>query len=186
MKKLFLIWAPVVAVVLILGSCKKETTEADDPNIVYTNLQKSFDGVSGIPSSDSIDLNQDGLTELLVSLANIGGDTGYIILSSYHQDIQFAISKIIPTPIAAVYAKDATPPLSGSAYYPAAYSPYKAGGYREGLLSGEGYLAFRFTTGTKYQYGWMRVSVNSALTQFKILDYAYSLTPDKAIAVGAK
>ncbi|MFN8277338.1 MAG: hypothetical protein U0T84_07640 [Chitinophagales bacterium] len=185
-KSLVALVASAALLFVLASGCKKETTEPDDPSIVYNNLQKSIDVVSGITGIDSLDLNSDGLGEAIITMVNIGGDTGYVLMNTFNQDIQFAVSKVAPVPVGALYEKGSTPPLSASSYYPTIYTPLKYSGYREGLLSGEGYLAFRFTTGTKYQYGWMRVSLNSGFTQFKILEYAYSVTPDKAIAVGAK
>ena len=170
---------------LSISSCKKDK-ETDNPNIVYYNSGKTISCISGIGASDSVDFNNDGLAELMINVINIGADTGYVILSSATQQSGYALASLVPAPIAKLYAAGETAPLSSATYYPTAYSTFKVSGYREGLLSGEAYIAFRFTTGSKFNYGWAKVSVNSSLTEFKLIEYAYNLIPDQTIEVGAK
>jgi hypothetical protein len=89
-------------------------------------------------------------------------------------------------PLARTFSSGESTPVSSSAYLSTAYPTFKTSGYREGLQSGEAYIAFRFTTGSKFNYGWAKVSVNTGLTEFKLLEYAYNLIPDQTIVVGAK
>lgn len=187
MKKHSLSLLPLAVLATILfafSACKKE--EADNPNIIYRSVNKTITCIPGISATDTIDVNNDGLSEMYFIIQNLGADTGIILLNSNSQPSGFAIGTLAPIPIIRVLNDGETTPLSASAYISTAYPTYKASGYREGLLSGEAYIAFRFTTGIKYNYGWMKISLNSAFTELKVIEYAYNLVPDEVIEVGAK
>ena len=187
MKKMNWILAAAAILILSLGinSCKKDK-DTDNPNIVYYKIDKTITCISGLSTIDTIDFNNDGLAELMINIINVGADTGYVILSTYTQQAGYCVSTITPAPMARTFNAGESTPVSSSAYMSAAYPTFKVSGYREGLQSGEGYVAFRFTTGTKFNYGWAKVSVNAGLTEFKVLEYAYNIIPDQAIVVGAK
>ncbi|MFN8310060.1 MAG: hypothetical protein U0T73_08855 [Chitinophagales bacterium] len=176
----------VFAVVILLGSCKKTETVTDDPSVVYKSLNKTVNTVSGATGIDSLDLNQDGLSEVLIQFSNMGADTGIIVMSTFEQNIQFALDAVTPAPYPKLFHLGDVPPTSSVVYNNVSYTSVKYSGMRYGLLNGEGYLAFRFTTGSKFQYGWMHVSLNSAFNEFKVLEYAYSLDPDVPVKVGSK
>lgn len=182
-----MVFAVIITVLLFFGSCKKESSVADDPDIYYNKVSRTITGLPGATSLDSIDINADGIYELQIRLNNYGGDTGYVTLDNTRQNIEFNINGgISALYVCTVFTSGQIPPLSGVTYKQNVLPSVKVSGYREGVLNGEGYLAFRFTTGSKYNYGWMRVSVNSSMTEFKILEYAYCNVTDKAIAIGAK
>jgi hypothetical protein len=175
-------------ILVLFSACKKETTEGDDPTINYVNLNKTYQIIfGGGPSIDSIDLNGDGTSELFFVFQNIGGgDTGLIQFIQKSQSFQTNIAGFTPMPYAKLYNKDEITPTSSAVYYQNLYVSIKFNGIRLGILNSEQYIAFRFSTGTKFQYGWMKVSVNNAYTEFKILEYAYSTQYDTPIKVGAK
>lgn len=177
----------LLLVFIVVSGCKKTTQETDDPNITYVNLNKQLGVVpSGPPAIDSIDFNNDGLAELMMVVQNVGADTGYVIFNQKSQGLEMVIGGIVPLPYGRILASGDEIPTSAAQFYQTVYPTYKASGYRLGLLSGEGYLAFRFKTGTKFQYGWMKVSLNAAFTELRVLEYAYSLQYDTPIKVGAK
>ncbi|MBK7150060.1 MAG: hypothetical protein IPH78_14955 [Bacteroidetes bacterium] len=176
--------AVLTTLLLTFSSCKKE--ESDNPNIVYRTVNKTITCIPGLSATDTIDVNNDGLSEMYFVIQNLGADTGIILLNSNSQPSGFAVGTLAPIPIIRVLNDGETTPLSASAYMSTAYPTYKASGFREGLLSGDAYIAFRFTTGSKYNYGWMKISLNSAFTELKVIEYAYNLIPDEVIEVGAK
>ncbi|MFN8310056.1 MAG: hypothetical protein U0T73_08835 [Chitinophagales bacterium] len=185
-KHVFTTAAAVFAIVLLFSSCKKETVTPDDPNIVYKSLNKTINTISGAATIDSLDLNNDGVSEIYVQFINSGADTGGVVFTQFAQQIGFVAEGISPAPYAKLFHSGDMTPSSASVYYSTVYPVIKVSGYRLALQSGEGYLAFRFSTGTKFSYGWMKISVNTSLTELKILEYAYSIVPDTPIAVGAK
>ena len=175
--------------VILFSSCKKnETATPDDPNIVFVSLNKTITTIVGSAQLDSVDLNRDGLSEFKIIVLNLGSDTGTITLVKNSQPFDLAITSSLPAPYAKLYSKGDTQPSSDVAYNNiGAYASIRVAGYRLGILdNSDKYLAFRFKTGTKYNYGWMKVNVNSAFTEFKIIEYAYSILPDTPIAVGAE
>ncbi|MFN8310059.1 MAG: hypothetical protein U0T73_08850 [Chitinophagales bacterium] len=188
MKKKTTAWALlIVGLFVALASCTKEKTATpDDPNIVYVNANRSYPMLPAVLYTDSIDLNNDGLCELKMQYENVAGDTGVVEMGQWHQPLQIAVDGNLPYFYAKVYKSGDAMSTSSAIYQSPVYMSIKASGYRLGLVSGEGYFVFRFSTGTKFQYGWMRVSVSSTYNEFKILDYAYSLLPETPIAVGAK
>jgi hypothetical protein len=172
---------------LIFSACKKETTTPDDPNIVHVTINKTLTTFIGGNTVDSIDFNRDGLCELVLVIQNINADTGFIQKGPKSQYIDFAIAGLTPAPYVKLFQKGDVQPTSNSAYDFAPYFSIKTSGYRFGILdNGDKYLTFRFKTGTKFNYGWMKVNVNSTFTELKIIDYAYSILPDTPIAVGAE
>ncbi|MFN8310058.1 MAG: hypothetical protein U0T73_08845 [Chitinophagales bacterium] len=175
-----------IAIATGITSCKKETVTPDDPNIMNGSFTKTMTIVPVSAAADSVDLNKDGLTEIQIQFQNTGADTGAVIMAQYHQNIQFVVDGLTPAPYMKIFKQGDAMPTSAGVYQAGAYPSIKVSGYRFGLVNGEGYIVFRFTTGTKYQYGWMKVSINSAYTEFKILDFAYSILPDTPITVGSK
>lgn len=184
--KIAVFFAVVGLGLMTFSSCKK--SEADDPNITYVSFNKTIDALQGgAMSIDSFDLNNDGVSEIVIGLRNMGSDTGTIQFSKKSQQFQFVAESLIPEVYVKLYVKDELPSSSSSVYQTAAYISIKVAGYRLGVVDNqERYLAFRFSTGTKYNYGWMKVQMNSAYTQFKIIDYAYNTLYDTPIKVGAK
>jgi hypothetical protein len=177
----------LMLIALITFSACKKNEEVNDPNIADVSYNKLYSVVSGgAPNLDSIDLNNDGIAEIQTQFVNMGGDTGVVMFAQKGQSFQLVLESVSPVPNPRVFSKGEDIPTSSSVYYPMTYVSTKTSGYRYGILNGEGYIAFRFSTGTKYQYGWMKVSVNSAFTEVKVLEYAYSLKFDTAIKVGAK
>ncbi|MFN8316945.1 MAG: hypothetical protein U0T32_10900 [Chitinophagales bacterium] len=175
--------------VILFSSCKKnETATPDDPNIVFVSLNKTVTTIVGSIEIDSVDLNRDGLSEVEIAFQNVGSDTGTIIIAKNYQPFDMAITGSFPGPYAKLFTKGETQPNSDAAYNKGgAYASIRTAGYRLGILdNGDKYLAFRFKTGTKYNYGWMKVNINSAFTEFKLIEYAYSILPDTPIAVGAE
>ncbi|MFN8277339.1 MAG: hypothetical protein U0T84_07645 [Chitinophagales bacterium] len=171
---------------MMLSGCKKEVAVANDPLIVDVSVNKVINTPVGAVAYDSLDLNNDGLAECMLHLLNAGTNKGDVEFRYKSQQIEFAIEKLTPTVVCSIYKSGDITPLSAASYRHAAYAAINNAGYLEGLKSGEGYLAFRFTTGTKYQYGWMRIVLNENFLQLNVTDYAYCLTPDKAIVVGTK
>lgn len=174
---------------LIFSACKKETvtTTPDDPNIVHVTLNKTFTTFIGGVTEDSIDLNKDGLCEIILGIRNLGADTGVILVRAKSQYIYFAIAGTTPASYVKLFKKGDNQPTSNSAYQFLTYLSFKTAGYRLGILdNSDKYLAFQFETGTKLNYGWMKVNVNSAFTEIKIIDYAYSILPDTPIVIGAE
>ena len=109
-----------------------------------------------------------------------------IQLTTLSQPADFAIEEIIPAPVVKSFNKGDAAPLTASVYMPSTFASFKTSGFRKGVLNGEAYLAFRFSTAAYYNYGWMRISVNNSLTEFTILEYAYNAIPGKGITIGAK
>jgi hypothetical protein len=176
-----------VLALLLFSACKKETSTPDDPTINYVNLNKTYSVVSGgTPNIDSLDINGDGISEFYFLFQNVGADTGLIQFMQKGQSFQINIGGFTPAPYPRLYNKDEMTSTSSAVYYLAPYISLKASGLREGVLNSEQYIAFRFSTGTKFQYGWMKVSVNNAYTDLKIIEYAYSTQYDTPIKVGAK
>jgi hypothetical protein len=181
-----LFFTSFLLVTLVVSSCKKTTTEPDDPNIIYNGTPKTVACLPMFTTFDTLDLNGDGMAEMAFNITNMGGDTGLIQLTSYTQPAGFAIEELVPAPIVKIYNKGDAAPLSASVYLTSPFATFKTSGYRKGLVNGEGYMAFRFTTASNYNYGWMHVSVNNSLTEFTILEYAYNAIPGKGITIGAK
>ncbi len=176
-----------VLALLLFSACKKETTTPDDLNIVHVTLNKPITTVIGGVSLDSIDINRDGLCELVIELRNVAGDSGITAFSTKSQYIELAIEGLLPVPYVKIFNKGESQPISSSAYKFAGYFSIKNTGYRVGIINNaDKYLSFRFRTGTKFNYGWMKVNLNSAYTELKIIDYAYSILPDTPIAIGAE
>lgn len=174
-------------VVLMTFSACKKTEEVNDPNITDVNYNKLYEVVpAGPPNIDSIDFNNDGLAELYIQVTNAGADTGVVMFAQKSQTFQLAMQALTPLPSPRLFNKGDDIPTSDPVYYPMSYVSAKISGYRLGVLNGEGYIAFRFSTGTKYQYGWMKISINNAYTEFKIVEYGYSLQYNTPIKVGAK
>lgn len=172
---------------LLFSACKKETTTADDPNIIHVTLNKTISTVMGGAEFDSIDINRDGLCEFILDIQNINADTGIIEIGKKSQYSEVAIAGLVPAPYVKLFTKGEAQPISTSSYNLGAYASIKTAGLRLGILdNGDKYLAFRFKTGSKFNYGWMKVNVNSAFTELKIIDYAYSILPDTPIAIGAE
>jgi hypothetical protein len=177
---------PLIALALIWAASCKKNTNTTDPNIRYVSLNKTINVYANGTTSDSLDLNGDGLAEVGIAFSNLGGDTGYVEMFSYTQSSGIALQSISPIPYIAEFSKGNTPPSSASAYSSSAFITARFGGYREGLQSGDTYIAFIFNTGTTPNYGWMHVSVNSSLTAFQIIDYAYYTVPGTICQVGAQ
>lgn len=173
---------------LLFSACKKETSTPDDPTISYVNLNKTYAVLpGGPPSFDSVDINGDGLCELYIQFQNIGAaDTGALIFQPNSQFFQLAIGGIAPLPYAKLFSSGEATPTSDPLYRQASYVSVKSSSLRYGVISGDAYLAFRFITGAKFQYGWMKVNINNAYTEFKILEYAYSNQYETPINIGAK
>ncbi|MFN8310057.1 MAG: hypothetical protein U0T73_08840 [Chitinophagales bacterium] len=184
--KLKMIWCATAILALMISSCKKETATPDDPNIYYKSINKELSVPVGGVLVDSIDFNNDGSFDYAFGLINQGADTGGIETSGLHNHFQLACESLAPTPYLLKYSAGQTATTSSSFYSTSCYLQLKTNGIRLGLLDGETYVAFRFTTGTKYQYGWMKIRVNNTCTQFTILEYAYQLVPETAITIGAK
>ncbi len=181
--------AIVALSVILFSSCKKnETATPDDPNIVFVQLNKTVTTIIGSTQLDSIDLNRDGLSELKIEFKNLSNDSGLVSLAKNSQPCEIAITSTVPAPYVKLFTKDETQPSSDAAYNAGgAYASVRIAGYRLGILdNGDKYLAFRFKTGTKFNYGWMKVNINSGFTEFKLIEYAYSILPDTPIAVGAE
>ena len=177
----------LMLIALITFSACKKNEEVNDPNIADVSYNKLYSVVpGGPPSVDSIDFNNDGLAEVAIQFVNAGADTGLVLVAQKSQTFQVVLQSLTPVPNAKLFNKGDDIPTSDPVYYPMTYISTKVSGYRLGVLNGEGYIAFRISTGTKYQYGWMKVSINSAFTEFKILEYAYSLQYNTPIKVGAK
>ncbi len=176
-----------VLALLLFSACKKENSTPDDPTINYVNLNKTYSVVSGgVPNADSVDLNGDGTSEFYFLFQNVGSDTGFVQLYQKGQAFEINLGGFTPVPYPKLYNKDEITSTSSSVYYQFAYISMKFNALRLGILNGEQYIAFRFSTGTKFQYGWMKVSMNDAFTDFKIIEYAYSTQYDTPIKVGAK
>ncbi len=75
---------------------------------------------------------------------------------------------------------------SGGATPNEIFLAYYAGASMNGgnYLNQEGCLPLQFKIGTNTHYGWLRISVNANCTAFTIKDFAYEMTPGKAILVG--
>lgn len=185
-RNLKMLYPVVMLMVLTVASCKKETTETDDPNIIYKASPKTITIVPSFSAFDTLDINGDGLGEMGISINNMGGDTGTVMFTTYTQFSSFVLEDIVPFPVVKSLAKDEAIPLSSSAYMASGYLTFKASGFRKGLISGDGYVGFRFTTGSAYNYAWMRVGLNSSLTELTIYEYAYNAIPGTAIKAGAK
>ena len=188
MKNRFFKVAPLfMLIVLMTFSACKKSEEVNDPNITDVSYNRLYSVVSGgPPSMDSIDFNNDGLAELQMQFINMGADTGIVMFAQKSQAFQIVLESLSPVPNPRLFSKGDAIPTSNPVYYPMGYISTKTSGYRYGVLNGESYVAFRFSTGTKYQYGWMKVSVNNAFTDFRVLEYAYSLKFDTPINVGDK
>jgi hypothetical protein len=177
----------LMLIALVTFSACKKSEEVNDPNIADVSYNKLYSVVpGGPPNFDSIDFNNDGLAELQMEFVNMGVDTGIVMFGQKSQTFQIVMENLTPVPYPRLFNKGDAIPTSSPVYYQMAYISTKISGYRYGVLNGEGYIAFRFSTGTKYQYGWMKVSVNNAFTDFRILEYAYSLKFDTPINVGDK
>ncbi|MFN8310055.1 MAG: hypothetical protein U0T73_08830 [Chitinophagales bacterium] len=176
----------VVLLAVFYSSCKKEMVATTDPNIVYRSINKTIDIPAGGANVDSIDLNNDGKYDLVFMLLNQGADTGGVQMGGLHDGFEMATAVALPFSYILLHNASQLSAIGTPNYSSATYITYKSDGVRLGLISGEGYLVFRFTTGTKFQYGWMKVGLNTSCTQFRIIEYAYQLLPETAIAVGAK
>ncbi len=185
-RNLKILFPVFVLLSLIVSSCNKDNIETDDPNIIYNATPKTVSIVPSFATFDSLDVNGDGLAEIGIAMTNQGADTGTVLFTSFSQPAGFAIEEITPAPISKSFAKGDSGPVSASVYMTSSYLTFKMSGFRKGLMSGEAYVAFRFTTGALYNYGWMRVGLNSALTEFTIYEYAYNAIPGTGIKIGAK
>ncbi|MFN8310054.1 MAG: hypothetical protein U0T73_08825 [Chitinophagales bacterium] len=184
-KRSFILGIATLMIVLV-SSCKKETAVSDDPNIVYKSLNRSWDVPAGTISKDSLDLNNDGQIDLGAAIEYDGGDTGAVVLVGLHQSMEFATASLMPFPYPILYKSGELTPITTASYSDYSYVGIKTHGYRIGLQGGDTYVVFRFTTGTKYQYGWMKLNVNNSFSKLTLVEYGYSLIPETAISVGAK
>lgn len=176
-----------VLALLLFSACKKETTTPDDLNIVHVTLNKPITTVISGVSLDSIDFNRDGLCELVIELRNVSIDTGITSFATKSQYIEMAVEGLMPAPYVKLFNKGESQPISSSAYKFSGCFSIKNTGYRVGIIdNADKYLSFRFKTGTKFNYGWMKVNLNNTYTELKIIEYAYSILPDTPIAIGAE
>ena len=173
-------------------ACKKETKEADDPNIVHRDLNKTFT-LSAITSVDSIDVNLDGLHELLfVGLSNASASITYLatkpdIASLFCDTTSISSLKLTNasdagfTPLAipstqwnqfSVLDVDISSPSLTTTKGPAG--------------KGDKYVSFVFKNGLKPFYGWLRVNVSADHKTVLIKDLAYSVLPETLVKTGSK
>ena len=186
-KKMSLPFLAGIILLFSLSNCKKEIGIPDDPSITYISASKTFNTFLGSTNVDSFDINGDGKSEFIFYNQSITIDTAIIVIFT-NQNFSFALGSQNP-PFVQVYTLNEVLPTSPSIYTAAFYAYYLSalfGNTSNGVFNSEQYLAFRFTTGTKYQYGWMKVSVNKTVTEFKIIEYAYSSEYEKPIKVGAR
>ena len=69
-------------------ACKKETKEADDPNIIHRDLNKTLT-LSSTTKIDSIDVNLDGINELVFIGVSIGSSDITYLLANPGQGLIF-------------------------------------------------------------------------------------------------
>lgn len=175
-----------------LSACKKEK---DDPNITYLSFNKTTNNTA-VPSMtiDSIDVNKDGIIDLIFGTFRQSADTQYVQFEGSY--IAFAVNdaaQYIDAHFVKLFSKDEMPALYNELtenYNTSEYFGAKIGASSFGTDGkGEVYLAFGMKpedSSDDIYYGWLRINIAADYSTVKIMDGAISDVANKTIAIGAK
>lgn len=196
----FIIYSPaikniclVLATVVFISSCKKENSTPDNPNIIFSSINKTIVIGASTSISDSIDINKDTKADFFI-LGGKSVDTDDTIAcylagftSGSYIDSTKYFSFIFDTNI---LPSGQTPEKYGTArrWAESTFLAAKFGSNIFGHTNSNVYLPTltrNINTG-KLHYGWLQYNVSSDYKTIKIIDAAYNLVPDVPIAMGAQ
>lgn len=169
-----------------------------EAQINYTDVNPDLNVVTG--NSYNLDLNNDATVDFILGTAH-GTYTASFGTIQYDYTIAVPGSSTNAIDTANTGGPTAhvlNDPISGSLLWEdstsAAYQlmalafapPFNA--YNTGNFLGQNdkYLGLKFRIGTSTHYGWVRVDVNAASTQFTVKDYGYEGTANTQILCGAQ
>ena len=174
-------------------ACKKETKEADDPNIIHRDLNKTLT-LSSTTKIDSIDVNLDGINELVFIGVSIGSSDITYLLANPGQGLIFCDTTSVSS-LKLANASDAgfTPLALPSPQWNQysvldvnVVSPSLINLNNGGVSPAPKYVSFVFKNGLKPFYGWLRVNVSADHKTVLIKDLAYSVLPETLVKTGSK
>ena len=181
----------LAAATVLPMACKKEATEADDPNIVHRDLNKTIFIASSTNVVDTIDIDLDGIF-----------DVGFAIYSSATSIVSIVAGLHNSTGIYCdtATAGGSTKFVNGANAGFTAESIYSSSKWKNigaidiqnstktGGLSGQGdkYISFAHRTGLKLFNGWLKLNLSTDRKTIVLKDLAYSVLPATPIKTGAK
>jgi hypothetical protein len=178
---------------IFASSCKKESSIADDPNIIYSSINKTIAIGSSTSIKDSIDINKDTRTDFIFLAGKSAGTDDTIafylagLTSGSYIDSTKKLSYIFDSE---TLPRDETPEKYGTAlrWAEATFLAAKIGANTFGHTNSNVYLPIltRNVNTGKLHYGWLQYNVSSDYKTIKIIDAAYNLIPDILIKMGAQ
>lgn len=184
----------LIIMAISVTSCKKE--EKDDPNITYFTYNETLNTNTTFPSTtlDTIDINKDGITDMLYGIVRYDIDTQYAGFELFNMAIAVNDTPLLGSNrFVKTFNKDQIPPLYNEATVNYIFTErfcVKYGTQDFGIAGkGDVYLAFGIklsSTSDDIYYGWMRVNIPADYSSMKIIDGAISIIANKPIACGSK
>lgn len=175
------------------AACKKESSTPDDPNIIYSAINKTIVLGSSTTITDSVDINKDTKSDFGIIAAEsastddtiafyLAGITSGAYVDSTKYFSYIFDSKILPN--------GQTPEKIGTGlrWSEATFLAAKFGANTFGHLASNVYLPTitRNINTDKLHYGWLQYNVSSDYKTLKIIDAAYNLVPNIPIKMGAQ
>ncbi|HUM53195.1 MAG TPA: hypothetical protein PK431_15320 [Chitinophagales bacterium] len=183
----------ILCISACFSSCKKDNNEPDDPNIIYTNFNKTINVSLGVTIIDSLDFNLDTKIDFSVFVGiSSTGDTAaaYLIGESAgpYIDSTQKISFVFQT---RALDKGQVPRQYSTAKEWATLGiiGYKQGSSNMGFAgAGDKFIPLLFNNpiNGKFHYGWIRINLSSDYKTYKVIDGAYNLIPETPIKMGAQ
>ncbi|MBK8353281.1 MAG: hypothetical protein IPL21_16980 [Saprospirales bacterium] len=180
----------LAAAAVLPMACKKETKEADDPNIIHRDLNKTLT-LSSTTKIDSIDVNLDGINELVFIGVSIGSSDITYLLANPGQGLIFCDTTSVSSLKLANASDAGFTPLALPSPQWNQYSVLDVNVVSPSLIKGaagkgDKYVSFVFKNGLKPFYGWLRVNVSADHKTVLIKDLAYSVLPETLVKTGSK